>query len=344
MEQILAAALSGTRQTDDFVDVSLADVFKGLGNVQTGRSRAMTEAVSTPDGQPGRGILFSCLAPRQNRTSTVNDFSSGGAFVASDLGDYTKLAFNRSVLVASGAKVIGGQKANYLKPKITSAPTISAVSEVGATAASDILTAQAALKPCRLTAQVVISRQLAMRGGPAAEAAIRETITSALSQKLDYLGLNGQGANDEPLGIMNTPGIGSLLFGGAATWSKVVEPEKILAQANLDFSHQISWALSPLTKAAWKLIARNTATFLIEDERANFYPVLASNQLSDLNKAIFAAWDTVELIFWGNGIELLYDEYSKAAEGEILVTAVAFFNVLATYPQAIVVSADAANQ
>lgn len=352
LSQMLALLKDEREQsTEDFSDVSIAQVINELGRPATGRVREMHESLRSRG--MGRVVHFSALAPvRMSRDTTASNFSSGGAMVGTEMGDPTSLAFNRSVLVASGVEVIDGLTSNFTVPKITAFnPGAQALGEVAKVAASDILTMADALAPMRLSAQVKVSKQLLIQGGQRAENAIRKTITDALSTQLDYLGLLGNGAGDQPLGLVNTPGVQALLFNGAASWPVIVDAETKLAGVNLDFgqTRRVGWATSVSSRARWKqipkIVGSTNPLFLIGDDgQAGEYPVLASNQLSGNNQAIFAAWDTVKLLLFGEGIEIISDPFTQAQSGEVVFTAIAWFNILPTYPQAVIVSADAANQ
>ena len=345
----VARAISGTRRPADldYPDFSLV---KFMARAQDPEAREMAEAIPTLGGEPTSAPLhLSALAPRMGRASTVGDFSSGGALVGTQLAGITQLALNRSILINSGVEIIDGQRDNYSLAKITTAPTVQTLTEVAPVAASEIMASQDALKPCRISAQIRISRQLLRQGGPMAENAIRKAITDALSVALDRACLFGDGSAGEPLGLFNVPGVGSMLFDGPASWAKIVAAEQALADANLDFG-RMAWALSPSSRARWKTIPKIGATnfpqFLIQDGTCNEFPVLASNQLSARHQGVFAAWDSIQLILWGppgGAIDILFDPYSEAAKAEVIVTAVLFANVLLRYPQAVIVSADAGN-
>ncbi len=74
-----------------------------------------------------------------------------------------------------------------------------------------------------------------------------------LGIKLDYYILNGQGASSEPLGILNTPGIGSTTFGGTATWQSVLSFENALATANADVpGARMAIVTTPGVRNKWK--------------------------------------------------------------------------------------------
>lgn len=349
IDDLLALALSGSRKiVDDFSDVPLVDAINQVGMPKKGLVREMFESTARIAGNPTQNaIRLSVIAPR-TRDLTAGVAPSGGYFVASQMEDGTPLLFNHSVTRRLGATFITGLTENFVKPKATTAPTVTATPEIAAATLSQILTDNAEVKPVRLSTTVTLSRQWLMQAGPSAEAYVRKTIADAINTELDRLALFGQGGNSEPLGLMQTPGVQSCVYGGnPATYAGLLAQEQALAQANIP-EDSFGWAISPATRARWKatpkIAATNFPAFLFEDGRVLDYPALASNQLSDSHQSVFGAWRTFLVLVWGDALDMTMDRYTGAAKGECYLTAHLWFNVLPLYPQAFVVSADAANQ
>ena len=349
IDQLLTLALSGSRQTEEsFNDVSLAQTIRELGHAPTGRVREMHQSLTHLGGEAiDRGIPFSAFNRRQTRDSTAGIFSAGGALVQDDMHDGTPLLFNHSVTRKLGAQFITGLQGNFLKPRGTTAPVVESLAETALVTASDILTAQDALKPVRLAAQVVLSNQWLVQAGPSAEAYVRATISEAVATEMDRLVLFGQGADNEPVGLTQTVGVQSVVYGGPATWTGLLAQERALADSNIP-EDSFGFAMSPSTRARWKAIPRIAATnypsFICENNRALDYPALASNQMSGAHQTIFGAWKTLLVLVWGDGLWFVKDPYTLATKGETKLTVCLLFNILPLYPQAFVVSADAANQ
>ena len=349
LDQLLTLALSGTRQTEEsFNDVSLAQTIRELGHAPTGRVREMHASLTHLGGEAiDRGIPFSAFDRRMTRDSTAGIFSAGGALVQDDMHAGTPLLFSASVTRRLGAQFVTGLQGNFLKPRGTTAPVVESLAETALVTASDILTAQDALKPMRLAAQVVLSNQWLVQAGPSAEAYVRATISEAVATEMDRLVLFGQGADNEPVGLTQTVGVQSVVYGGPATWTGLLAQERALADSNIP-EDSFGFAMSPSTRARWKAIPRIAATnypsFICENNRALDYPALASNQMSGAHQTIFGAWRTLLVLVWGDGLWFVKDPYTLATKGETKLTACLLFNVLPLYPQAFVVSADAANQ
>ena len=346
IDELLALALSGARRdpADDFSDVSLVQTIAELNMEPTGRVAEMHRALERT-GETGRGVPFSLFGtPRQTRDSQTSIPSAGGAFVADDMQPGTPVLFNASVLRRLGATFITGLKGNFLKPQATTAPLVKAVGEITAATANDILTRSDSVKPRRLAAQVVISNQWLKQAGPTTETYLRRTISDAVNTELGRLAIFGTGGTEEPLGILNTPGVQSALFNGV-TWTKLVTCKKSLASANIP-NTRTGWVTSPSSQAFLESTPQIAGfpRYLIEQGEILNAPELASNQLADSNQLVYSsAWDSLLVLIWGDGLWFVSDPYSRAPQGETILTACMLFNILPQYPQAFVVSADAAN-
>jgi hypothetical protein len=346
LDTLLELALSGSRRTDDdFSDVSLVQTIAELNMEPTGRVAEMHRALEKT-GETGRGVPFSLFgSPRQTRDSQASIFSAGAAFVQDDMQVGTPLLFNTSVCRKLGAMFVTGLKGNFQKPQATTAPRVAAVGEIAAATATDILTRSDDVKPRRLAAQVVISNEWLKLTGATTEAYIRKTISDAVNTELDRLALFGAGGSEEPLGIMQTIGVQSAVLGGV-TWTKLVNMKKALASANIPIS-RAGWATSPLAQAFLESTPQIAGfpRYLIEQGEILNAPALASNQLADSNQLVYSsAWDSFLVLIWGDGLWFVSDPYSQAPAGKTVLTACMLFNVLPLYPQAFIVSADAANQ
>src|SRR5262249_8112086 len=84
---------------------------------------------------------------------------------------------------------------------------------------------------------------------------IRDDILKVIAIDWDRLILNGQGAASEPLGIMQTPGIGSITFGASATYDKITQFETQVANANADTSTP-AYVTNPTARGRLKVLAK----------------------------------------------------------------------------------------
>ena len=90
--------------------------------------------------------------------------------------------------------------------------------------------------------------------------------------------------------------------------------------------------------------ASSTANFIAQEGKIGEIPYYATTFLSTTEQAILADWSTVALVCWGSGLEFIVDPFSLASSGEIVVTALIYYNVFARRPQTVVISTDSGAQ
>jgi hypothetical protein len=186
-----------------------------------------------------------------------------------------------------------------------------------------------------------------MQTGDAAEQYLRQEVADQIGVFFDRLILDGQGGA-EPLGIMNTPGVGSVVYGAGwpSVWPSVLASELNLATANADISDGLGWAVSPLTRNHWKQTSKialsNIPIFIWENGLVNEYPAIATNSLSGTNQTVFGNWKDLLVLLWGNGTEFIFDPYTKASTGNMVITANFWGNLVMRHAQSFCVSADSA--
>ena len=348
LQAFLDNALSGTRQhgltRETIESLRITDVIRGLGNERTGLiAEVHDDLIHGMDSyRCGMGTLypFEGLLTRDMQTTI-----QGGAFVPLDQQPIIRLLSNKLAAIPLGATVIPGLTGNVTIPRETATVNPQMLSETGLVAQSIPLFDQLTGKPKRCSVQVSVSNQL-LSQGEATEDIVKNIITSAIAVKMDRMVMFGQGDNEEPLGIVNTPGISAMLWGGQATWANVLANEKALADANADIG-SIGWAVSISTRNKWKQIPKiagsTTPMFLWHKGEVNEYPAVATNQLSDLHQTIFGNWQSLYILIFGRGIELIKDPFTKAPEGKTIITANIYFDSVVAHPQAFIVSADAGN-
>ena len=345
IDQLLTLALSGTRQTeDDFSGASLAEVLD-FKTPPRGLCRQMQDAAPAGCGGDvitGRWLSFDALAPHR-RDLTVG--GTGGNLVQQDMTGILGVLKNRCAAVDLGATVISGLQGDFVLPlATTSALTVESLSEIQQASVSDLTTAQRIGRPHRCTIQIKVSKQLLLQS-PATEPFLRSEFLAQFAVAVDRLVFFGGQNPAEPIGILNTPGVASEVFGGPPTWPAVLKFEKALSDANADIG-SLGWALAPATRNAWKQVSRSGSypSFIMENDKVNSYPTSVTNTLAAANQAVFGNWSDLLILVWGNGAEIIRDPFTHAGSAETVFTANLWLDVMLRRPQSFVVSADSANQ
>lgn len=311
------------------------------------------EGFQVPSNAPMRcGGMSRAERGRRDMQATV--FGAGGAFVPTNLVvPIIELLRNRMILESLGVRTMAGLQGNIVIPRAEAAATAYSVSEIGLLTASQQVLGQIALTPKRVGATQTYSKQFVMQSTPDAEAFMRDDLFKVIALLWDRLGLNGQGAASEPLGIINTPGVGSVLFGATPTYTKMVAFETAIRTANV--TDPIAYVTTPTVKGTLKITpATLTGSTVVsgvsnalwvgagDGGEINGYPAFNTNQVPN-NLVIAGAFNQLIHALWG-GLDVVVDQYTKAANAEIVITINTWGDYAVRHPQAFVVSADAGNQ
>lgn len=294
---------------------------------------------------------------RGGRDLQSNVFGQGGATVATEtFTPIIEILRNRMKCIDFGVQTMAGLEGNVVIPRQTAAATAYSVPEIGALTGSTQALDQIALTPRRVGAYNQYSKQLLLQSSIDVENFVRDDLMKVLAIDIDRLILNGQGGNSEPLGIMNTPGIGSIVFGGTATWQKIVQFETTVASQNADIG-VMGYLTTPSSKGQLKSVAKlligATTVAAVPlwdgmlgdgsaDGEMNGYRAGSTNQIPN-NQLLFGVFDQAILAMWG-GYDVVVNPYSLDTQAEVRITCNVFIDVAIRHPQSFCVSADPANQ
>lgn len=324
-----------------------------------GFENEMSLACQKETGRECEGFAIPYDAPIRrsvsHRDMSALTFASGGATVATTLElPVIELLRNSLVLSKFGIQVWGGLSGNVAIPRQVAPATAYSLPESATLTNSTAALDQITMTPHRVGVTSKYTRQLLLQSSIDVENFIRTDQFEVLALKWDYLGLNGQGAGSEPLGILNTPGVGSITFGAAATFAKIVSMETALGVLNANRGNR-GYATTPASKGVLKsaaklLVGATTVTAVAiweqtgvdSDGVMNGYRAIDSNQILN-NGMIFANWNDMILGMWG-GIDTIVNPYSQDTDAVVRITMNSFGDYVLRHPQSFCVSSDAANQ
>ena len=300
--------------------------------------------------------MYGQRSDRLARDLYTGDFTSGGALVPTIMYlPIIDLLYNRVCMAQAGMRRMGGLSGNVVMPRLTGSVTPSSVSEIQALTASQPTFDQISARPHRCGNTTVYGKQLLLQASPDVEMIIRDNAFRAMAIKLDELMLNGLGGNAEPLGVMNTPGIGVISFGstGPSLYAIILMETTIRQQNVYD-------PISYMTTSSSRGLLRSTAAALIgastlvgagqlnaiwtgqgENEAMNGRPAYDTQQVPN-NQMVAGAFEHYINFMWG-GLDIVVDYVTLAAEAEIRLTYNAWIDGAATHPQAFCISSDPAN-
>lgn len=358
VQAAVRARLAGKEGLPDGLEREAHDEFIRRSNANGGLGYEPGGFIVPPDAPLNMNALRGRERSRLQRDMQATVFAGGGAFVPTQLlVPVIELLRNKMVLDRAGIRRMAGLQGNIVIPRQEAAATAYSVSEIGALTASQQLLGQIALSPHRVGATQNYSKQFIMQSTPDAEAFMRDDLFKVIALKWDYLGLAGNGAGDEPLGIINAPGISSIIFGATPTYAKIIAMQTALRKANV--LGDLAYISTPGTEGSLRTVAVTLtgATTVVggadnaiwapagaddEDGMVAGHPAHATNQVpSDL--VILGEFDQLIQGLWG-GLDVVVDYFTKAVNAEVALTINTWGDFALRHPQAFCVSADSGAQ
>lgn len=322
------------------------------------RDKTREAAITIPVDVLSRGIALTdgvaAVAARQliaraqqsgreaYRDLTVGAPTGGGNLVATELlgSSFIELLRNAMVLDKLGVTWLRDLNGNIAIPSQTGAATGYWVAENGAATESAQTVGQVTMSPKTVGAFTDYSRRLLLQSSLDVEAFVRADLAAIIGLAIQQAGLVGGGTN-EPVGLLNTSGIGSVAGGDnglAPTYDHMVDLETAVANANADVG-----TLAYLTNSKVRGKLRKTQEFSSTNGKAVWtsgrergigdvlgYDAVVSNAMpSNLTKGTsngvasaiaFGNWADLLIGMWG-GLDVMLDPYTGAISGTKRVVA-----------------------
>ena len=335
----------GTRQVEQPIrsaDASSNDL--GLSQKEVKRFsfiRALNYLASPGDAQARRAAEFEIEVGRESakkydrssngivvpnevlrRDLTVGTATAGGNLVDDVLlsGSFIELLRNRLALAQAGMTTLSGINGNISIPRQDGSASAYWVGEGSSPTESQQSIAQVNLSPKTCGAFTDFSRKLLLQSDISVEQMVRDDLAKVLALELDRVGLNGSGSSNQPLGIINTTGIGTQSLTSFGTFAEYIGMETDVAVANAD-AGSLRYIINASARGALKSTekASGTAQFVYENDEINGYPVTVSNQLAN-NDALFGDFSQLIMAMW-SGLDLTVDPYAGATAGTVRIIA-----------------------
>jgi HK97 family phage major capsid protein len=339
---------------------SFMKAVRGLvnGSGLQGLEREVSEEIAKRTGREARGFYAPDSFWGGKRDLTVGTDSAGGYLRPTDhLGDQFVDALRaRLVMSDLGVRVMTGLRGDVAIPKLATGVAAGFVAENGATSEVNAVFSQISLSPKALGAFTDISRQLTIQSDPSAEQIVRDDLLNAIAQKIEDVAIEGGGSN-EPTGILQTSGIGSVAIGtngGNLTWAAITDLIKELEIDNAAINgNSIAYLTNPKVKshmASTSKVASTDSVMLLNDPWTAVYgyPIAVTNNVpSDLTKGtgtglsalIAADFSQAMLGFWSTP-DILIDPYTGGASGSIRVRVMQEVDFAVRHPQSFAAITD----
>jgi HK97 family phage major capsid protein len=294
----------------------------------------------------------------RRRALEASVFTGAGAFVQTDVlgGSLIELLRNKTLLNQLGTINLTGLQGNIAIPRQSGAASAYWLHEAATVTRTQQTVAQLGLTPKRLSAGTAYTKQFLAQSSIDPEAFVRDDLMKVLAIAKDLAGIAGTGGA-QPLGIVNTPLVNIVAFGGAATLAKVLEFETDIMTANADLG-AMNWLTNISVRNKWKTIAQLGTTFPIflcgPDNKANGYmmnvtnqvPVtaaVATNSFTVDNQVIFGAFNQAIMADWA-GMDVVVDPYTLALQNQVAITVCILTDFGLRHPQSFAKSSDSGTQ
>jgi len=284
----------------------------------------------------------------------VGVFGQGGALVPTELQiPVIEILRNKMVTERLGVRTIAGLEGFIAWPRQIGTCGAYFVPETFALVVSNPQLDQLMGTPHRIGVTGAYSKQLILQSAIDIENFMRDDQMKALAVKIDQETLLGSGNGDEPIGIFNVIGIGSVNFGGAVTYQKVVNFKTQLALANASVS-DMAYVTTPLVEEKWRTTPKVGTTFPIfiwedgswgddtADGRVIGLRATATNQLVN-DRVGFGNFADAQKLMWG-GLDILVNPFTRSKEAVVEITTNAWMDVMVRHQGSFAYSVDAGDQ
>ena len=327
--------------TPDNLDMNVQErqsysLMRAFRNAAAGRDiggfeREVSDTIAKRLGKEARG--FYVPSDIFKRDLTVGTNTAGGFLKPTDhLGGEFVDALRPTLVTANlGARMMSGLTGDVAIPALNAKTAVGVVAENAAPGSEGAPTfRQITMSPKTIVQYVDLSRKLMMQSDPSVEQVIRDDMLRQFAAKIDEVAIEGGGSN-EPTGITQTSGIGSVAIGtngGALTYAATVNLEKEVAIDN-GMGGNMAFLTNPKVVASMRTISKQTSgvegNFIMNpDGTVLGYDVASTNLVpSDLTKGtssgvcsalIFGNFSELMIGMFG-GLDVLVDPYTGSAAG-----------------------------
>jgi len=321
-----------------------------------GLEREASEAMARVLGRPAMGFYIPHDVFR--RDFNVGTSTEAGNLVATNFrGDLYVDALRENLAFGQlGVRFLTGLTGDVDIPRKTTASTLGMLAEIGSASETNPLTTKHTLSPKRTGAYVEVSKQAIIQSSLALEPLLRDDLLAGAAVLMEYYGINGAGTANQPTGIRNTTGVGTVseaTNGTALIWDHLVDVESVAANGNAEPGSMAGYLINTKTRGKSKKVQKGTNLPFLWDGGAmplNGYRVGVTNNVpSNLTKGtstticssmLFSSdWSMAVLGLFG-APDVTVDPYSKADSGQVKITLNQFYDFVIRQPGSFVVRND----
>lgn len=300
--------------------------------------------------QNERGFFVPTNIPFGKRAAyavgTAGSGTTGGTLVDTELlaSSFIEVLRNKARVMQLGATVLSGLVGNVDIPRQTGSSSTYWTAEGGDTTESEATFDKISLALKTIGTFSQISRNMLLQSTPDIDMIVRNDLVAVIALGIDLASMSGSGSSNQPRGIANTSGIGSVIGGtnGAAiTIDHLIDLETAVTDANAP-EENLAYIANAKTVGALKKLKSSNGEYLWSGSAVgqrtgtpgeiNGYPVARTNQArKNLTKGtasgicsevFFGAWNELVIGEWGV-LEIVPNPYDAAVykNGGVLIRA-----------------------
>ena len=326
-----------------------------------GREREINQELQHRTGKRTQGFLVP-ESGWNSRAYVAGTASAGGNLIATDLlaGSFIEALRDRLVIGEMGATLLPGLVGNVAIPRRSGTATaywFGADNSDALTESAGTMD-QVTMSPKTVGCYSRFSHLMQLQSSPEIELLIRNDFVALIADAIDNAAINGSGSSSQPLGILNSPGIGVVAGGtngAAATLDHLMDLKKSVAVANADLptagfitNAKVETALAKLkdSQGAYLLspygseIGRNQIAGRRMMVSNNIPSTLSKGSGTNLSAILYGNFSDVLIGLW-NSLEILVDPFSDFAKGTVGVRALQSLDISLRHGESFAVMKDA---
>ncbi|WP_161993807.1 phage major capsid protein [Muricoccus nepalensis] len=358
--------LGGTGDRDfdrAFAGIGLLDTMRaqmGAADERAARARELSQEVERRSGRRAEGLFWDMRlgnAEQRVLTTALPSGGPGGNLIAADYRpeQFIDRLRNATVVRRLGARVLAGLTGgNVILPGLSKSVQAGWVAENSPFPVSDPEFNGVTLAPKHLGVITELSRNMLQQTSPDAEQLVRDDQARVLAEGLDVAAIAGTGTNNQPRGVLNTPGIGSVAIGangGALTYDALADLIGAVDDANATGGNMAFLSNTKVRRAAGKLkdTAGNPlglATVFQATPQAftNAVPsTLTKGTGTNLSPVIYGNWSDLVIAFWSE-LDVLVNPYAEGpySRGNVMVRTALTCDIGVRHPESFAAIKDIA--
>lgn len=305
-------------------------------------------------------VPFDALVPaRSTRTLSSIGAGTGQELKFTEHGGFIEALRNRARVGQLGARMLAGLQGPVSFTKQTGVGTAQWMAEnpgSGVTP-SDQGTGLVAMSAKTLMAQTEVTRQLIVQSVIDVEQMIQNDLAAIHALAIDLAAINGSGASNQPTGLLNTSGLGSVAIGangGAPTYEHMVDLVTAVKNVNGD-TGTMGFLSTPGIEGKLRKTQEFSGTNGLpvwrggEESEVVGFRALSSNQVpsnlvkgtsSDCHAILFGVWNELMIGMW-SALQIVVDPYTQAGKAKIVLTSFSMVDIAVRYAQSFAKVVDA---